>query len=68
MYLMYDPQNGEMYSPINNDNFIVNTPQGQILGSVAKLGVATIAHLWLNGNQTKITSQDIGNTNWINIQ
>jgi hypothetical protein len=63
-----------MYNPFafendfNNRNFIVNTPEGQLTGRLMKVGVQTIAYAWLNGNQTRITHQSVGNTDWFNIQ
>jgi len=63
---MYDPFASE--NNFNNRNFIVNTPEGQLTGRLMKVGLQTIAYAWLNGDQTRITHQSVGNTDLFNIQ
>jgi hypothetical protein len=67
---MYDPITGHIsYTSTNaGDNFIVNTPGGQLTGRLMQIGVQAVAQMWLNGQQTTIRNQQIGNTNWFNIQ
>lgn len=69
---MYDPLTGRIDygtgDSIPAPNFQANTPGGQITGRLMRIGVQTIAHLWLNGKQTTIRNQQIGPTDWYNIQ
>lgn len=67
---MYDPITGKVSYPSTNDgnNFVVNSPAGMLTGHLLKIGMFTVADILLNGKQTTITSQQIGNTNWLDIQ
>lgn len=69
---MYDPLTGRIDYGTGDDNFSsfiqVNSPGGQITGRLMRMGVQTIAQLWMNGKQTTIRNQQIGPTDWYDIQ
>lgn len=69
---MYDPLTGRSNYGTGDDNlpsFIqINSPGGQITGRLMRMGVQTIAQLWMNGGQITIRNQRIGPTDWYDIQ
>ena len=59
----YDPSKGGLsYDPTKGmpNHYAGTSPFGPIIGTIAHIGINSVARIWLEGKQTRITGKNNG--------